>query len=86
MDIGVCGVLVHTKPAEITPVRDALERLPGVEVHAATREGRMVVTVEDTGEAPVFETITGFHHIKGVISTSLIYGHSEKYEPEQESE
>jgi nitrate reductase NapD len=67
------------------PVREALEQLPGVEVHAATDDGRMVVTVEDKGDKRVVETITGFHGIKGVLSASVVYEHSENDEPEQES-
>ena len=85
MEIGICGVLVHAKPASVGLVREALEQLPGVEVHAATDDGRMVVTVEDQGDKRVVETITGFHDIKGVLSASVIYEHSENDEPEQES-
>jgi nitrate reductase NapD len=69
----------------VGPVREALEQLPGVEVHAATDDGRMVVTVEDKGDKRVVETITGFHDIKGVLSASVVYEHSENDEPEQES-
>ena len=85
MEIGICGVLVHVQPASVGPVREALEQLPGVEVHAATDDGRMVVTVEDKGDKRVVETITGFHGIKGVLSASVVYEHSENDEPEQES-
>ncbi len=87
MEIGVCGVLVHTQPADLAPVRAALEEMPGVEVHAATDEGRMVVTIENLGETRVGDTVMSLHNIKGVISASVIYEHSEKDdEPEQESE
>jgi nitrate reductase NapD len=85
MEIGICGVLVHVQPVSVGPVREALEQLPGVEVHAATDDGRMVVTVEDKGDKRVVETITGFHDIKGVLSASVVYEHSENDEPEQES-
>jgi nitrate reductase NapD len=85
MEIGICGVLVHVQPTSVGPVREALEQLPGVEVHAATDDGRMVVTVEDKGDKRVVETITGFHDIKGVLSASVVYEHSENDEPEQES-
>ena len=87
MEIGVCGVLIHTLPADITPVKDVLEAIPGVEVHAATDEGRMVVTIENTGEKRVGDIVMGLHDIKGVLSASVIYEHSENDdEPEQESD
>ena len=83
--VGVCGVLVHARPTEVGPVCDVLKQLPGVEVHAATDDGRLVVTVEDLGDKRVVETISGFHDIKGVLSASVVYEHSENDEPEQES-
>ena len=38
-------------------MRERLARIPGVEVHAATEDGRLVVTVEGTEEHPTLETI-----------------------------
>ena len=84
-NIGICGVLVHARPEAAGAVRDALRAFPGVEVHGAGDDGRMVVTVEDEGDQRVVETIAAFHDIKGVLSASIVYEHSERDEPEQES-
>jgi nitrate reductase NapD len=84
-NIGICGVLVHARPDAVGVVRDALQAFPGVEVHGANDDGRMVVTVEEQGDRRVVETITAFHDIKGVLSASIVYEHSEDDEPEQES-
>jgi nitrate reductase NapD len=83
--IGICGVLVHARPEAIGAVRDTLRGWPGVEVHGANEDGRLVVTVEQQGERRVLETITAFQDIKGVLSASIVYEHSEDDEPEQES-
>lgn len=83
--IGICGVLVHARPDAVDAVGDALQALPGVEVHGANADGRIVVTVEDRGDRRVVETITAFHDIRGVLAASIVYEHSENDEPEQES-
>lgn len=84
-NIGICGVLVHARPDAIGAIRDVLQAFPGVEVHGATDDGRMVVTVEEEDDRSVVETITAFHDITGVLSASIVYEHSERDEPEQES-
>lgn len=83
--IGICGVLVHARPEALQHVQDALRQLPGVEVHGANPDGRVVVTVEGAGDPAIVETVTRFHDIKGVLSASVVYEHSENDEPEQES-
>ena len=53
--MNISGVLVHTHPEQAESVREQLVEIPGVEVHAISPEGRIVVTVEAlaTGENPV---------------------------------
>jgi len=72
MDIS--GVLVQARPEQVDAVKNHLSRLAGVEVHAVTETGRMVVTIENES-APMIETMNAFHNITGVLSTSLIYHH-----------
>lgn len=71
----VCGVLVHARPEQKDAVRLALESLPGVEVHVATEDGRMVVTVEDAEGQWAGATISRFNDIGGVLSVALVYHH-----------
>lgn len=84
-DIGICGVLVHARPDAIGAVSGALQAFPGVVVHGANDDGRMVVTVEEVRGRGAVETIAAFHDIRGVLSASIVYEHSEHDEPEQES-
>jgi nitrate reductase NapD len=74
----ICGVLVHVVPAQRLRVKQALEALPGVEVHTMTDEGKMVVIVEDAAGQWAGATITSFHDIAGVLSVALVYHHFDK--------
>ena len=80
--IEVCGVLVHARPEHTATVREALCRRPGVEVHAVTDDGRLVVTVEPGEAHGTSETIAGLNDVDHVLSVSLVYQHSEEVEPD----
>lgn len=71
----ICGVLVHVKPDLRTQVRDTFHDMPGVEVHALTDDGRMVVTVEDAPGRWAGATMSSFNDIQGVLSVALVYHH-----------
>ena len=72
--MNISGVLVHTRPEQVDAVKSRLSDLCGVEIHATTDDGRLVVTIEnDTG--PMIDTMNSFHDIEGVLSASLIYHH-----------
>ena len=81
----ICGVLVHTRPGNVEDVKSRLAALPGVEVHAATEEGRLVVTVEDTPERLAIETIDDIFQTAGVINASLVYQYTDDEDLPQES-
>jgi nitrate reductase NapD len=70
MDIS--GVLVLATPDKRTAVHSRLCELNGVEVHACTDDGRLVVTIENDS-ATTMDTINAFNDIAGVLSASLIY-------------
>jgi len=80
-NIEMCGVLVHARPDRIEDARAVLEAMHGVEVHAATEDGRMIVTVEEFGgDKTSVKTLNSFNDVDGVLSTSVVYQHSESNE------
>ncbi|WP_127478343.1 chaperone NapD [Sulfurivermis fontis] len=83
--ISVAGVLVHAAPAHIERVRAQLTQLPGVEVHAVTPEGKMVVTVEESAERMTGETVMRLYDVEGVLSAAMIYHQFENDVTEQEA-
>ncbi|MBM5811908.1 MAG: glutamate synthase [Gammaproteobacteria bacterium] len=73
----VAGVLVRTRPEDIDAVSSALRRLEGVEVHAATPDGRFIVTVEATESGHAAARFADLQLLPFVLSAALVYEHSE---------
>ena len=74
----VCGVLVQARPERAGDVRRSVLALPGVEVHRAAADGRLVVTVEDTPESLAAETLSRIHVTEGVLGAALVYHHCDR--------
>ncbi|MCT4371056.1 chaperone NapD [Yangia mangrovi] len=76
--MNICGCLVHVRRDALPAARAQMEALKGVEVHAATEDGRLVVVVEDTDAAFASDIIMSLHQIRGVISLTINYHHFEE--------
>jgi len=76
--MNICGCLVHTTPELASSAIMAMAAIKGVEVHARSDDGRIVIVVEDTPERFASETIMDLHQIPGVISLALTYHHFEE--------
>lgn len=76
-EYNICSALVHAKQDQIETVKKELEQQSGVEVHAITEDGRLIVTIEDELRKVVGERIMGFYNIEGVLSASMIYQYSD---------
>ncbi len=81
--MNIAGVVIHARPEKIERVEAQLIEFPGVEIHAAAEDGRMVVTVEDE-PSRMGDTVMAFHNVDGVLSASLIYHHFEDSEEAQQ--
>ena len=79
--MNVAGVLLQAHPDKLGQVRAALDRLPGVEVHMVTEDGRLIVTVEEEDERG--DTVLALHRLDGVLAASITYHH---FEPEPAGE
>ena len=75
--MNICGCLVHVAQDALPKARTQMEALDGVEVHAQSDDGRLVVVVEDTDTAFASEIIMSLHQIRGVISLTINYHHFE---------
>jgi nitrate reductase NapD len=61
-------------------VRAAVEAMTGVEIHAASDNGKMVVTVEAPTSRAIAAQLTCLHQLEGVLSATLVYQHNEDAE------
>ncbi len=59
--MNICGCLVHTAPELAPSAISTMVALDGVELHAHSGDGRIVVVVEDTLERFASETIMDMH-------------------------
>lgn len=75
--MNISSVVIRTRPEQLETVRGRVAALPGVEVHAATPEGRLVVTLEDTSVATAADTFIRLHNVDGVLGASLVYQYSD---------
>jgi nitrate reductase NapD len=75
--LNIAGVLVHADPQHAPQVRGMIERLAGVEVHAISPAGQLVVTVEGESEAGMLSTLEALRTAPEVHSVALVYHHSE---------
>jgi nitrate reductase NapD len=75
--MNIAGVLVHSHPDFTETVTRSLSALPGVEVHAAADDGRIVVTVEGDDANALADTFRNFSDMSGVLSTAMVYHHFE---------
>jgi nitrate reductase NapD len=71
--MNICSCVVYAKPGQGPAVASGLAELPGVEVHGGVAEGKLVVTLEDTGESLAADTLGALNQVPGVINTVLIY-------------
>lgn len=76
--MNIIGILVAAHPERCEPVRAQLGAIAGVEVHAVTPEGRMVVTVERPDDDEMTAAFDAITRLPGVLSAALVYHHDEE--------
>lgn len=81
--MNISSVIIRTRPETVATVRDQLIRIPGVEVHAAEPDGRIVATIEDSGRQFAADTYIQLHHVPGVLSAAMVYQYSDDDEEAQ---
>lgn len=75
----VTGVVVRARPEKAAHLAQQLGELKGVEVHAISDEGNLVVTVEELdGERLTLDTLKTINNMPGVLSTSMVYHHHDE--------
>ncbi len=79
----ICSMVVHTHPDRIAAVRGQIASREGVEVHAVSEEGKMVVTIDHPDAGYCSEQVMGMHNLDGVLSAALIYEYHEEPEANQ---
>jgi len=74
--MNISSAILHIAPARFEEACAALLQLPGVEIHASTPEGKVVVTLEDDDTNSAADSYVALHGIPGVASVAMVYQYS----------
>ncbi|MBS0507131.1 MAG: chaperone NapD [Proteobacteria bacterium] len=81
--MNISSAIVYARPGTDASVRQRLPAIAGVEVHAASEDGRLVVTIEaenDRGAMDIYEAIA---RLDDVLNIAMIFQQTETH-PDQE--
>ena len=81
--MNISSVIVIPHPDHIEAVRLRLQEVDGVELHAVSPEGKMIVTVEADNDRITADTYEHVSHLDGVLSASMVY-HQNESDPDKE--
>jgi len=79
-ELHIAGILVHALPESMQRVADSIAGLRGAEIHAASRDGKLVVTLEAPSAREIAACMDDIRRLDGVLSASLVYQHNEALE------
>jgi nitrate reductase NapD len=84
--MNISSAIVQIVPARLDETCAALSEMPGVEVHARSPEGKVVVIIEDSDTTLATNTYVALHDVKGVMSVAMVYQYSDDESVNEEVE
>lgn len=81
--MNISSLIVDARPSALAAVQREFSAWPGIDVHAATPEGKLIVTVETDNDTQTTDTFTRIQSMEGVLSVSMVY---HQFEPEPRTE
>lgn len=81
--MNISSVIVYAEAAQVATVQGLLAALPGVECHAQTADGKLVVTIEADDSTAAATTYEAIERTAGVLSVALVLQQTES-NPDQE--
>lgn len=81
--MNISSAAVYAESIRVDAVRAFLATLPGVQVHAATPDGKLVITIEADNDRDAAATYEAIERAPGVLSMALVFQQTES-NPDQE--
>jgi nitrate reductase NapD len=81
--MNISSAIIHALPRDVALVQTGLAALAGVEVHAVSPEGKMIVTIETEDDGSNAATYQLIGQLDGVMSAAMVY-HQTESEPFKE--
>lgn len=82
--MNISSLIVDVQPAHLLSAQVTLSAWPGIDVHAATPEGKLIVTIETDTDGETTDTFSRIAAVAGVMSVAMVY-HQFEPNPQQES-
>ena len=79
----ICSLVIQAKPPHLQSVRELLNSMEGVEVHAQDERGKLVVSIDHPSREYCSDAMVSMSQISGVMSTSLVFEYQEDLEPDR---
>ncbi|HYD68884.1 chaperone NapD [Azospirillum sp.] len=76
-ELHISSVVVHARPEAVPAVSRTAASLAGVEVHAATDGGKLVITLETEDEQTIVSHLNTLSLLDGVLAATLVFHHVE---------
>lgn len=81
--MNVSSLIVNAKVGQALAVQALLAQQAGVEIHAASPEGKLIVTIETESDRDTVAAYERISRTDGVLSAAMVY-HQIESEPDQE--
>lgn len=82
--LNISSAIVYARPGTDSSVREQLPGIAGVEVHAASEDGKIVITIEADNDRCAVETYEAIARMDDVLNIAMIFQQTETH-PDQES-
>ena len=81
--MNISSAVVYSKARDSQTLAARLNQLPGVQVHAVSDDGKLVVSIESDSDFGATDTYKMIEQLDGVLSVAMIFQQSE-CNPDQE--
>ena len=75
--MNISSAILYIAPESLDEACAALLQLSGVEIHARSPEGKVVVTLEDDNINSAADKYVALHGVPGVASVAMVYQYSD---------
>lgn len=82
-DVNISSAIVYAKPGQDAAVRAHLSSLAGVEVHAASEDGKIIITLECDNDRGAMDQYEAIGRAEDVLNVAMVYQQTESH-PDQE--
>ncbi|UCV19547.1 chaperone NapD [Ferribacterium limneticum] len=75
--MNISSAILYIAPERLYEACEALLLMPGVDIHARSPEGKVVVTLEDDDTNSAADKYVALHGVPGVASVAMVYQYSD---------